>query len=478
MSGLEILGIAASILQIADLGATVSVKLCSFYRQLKSADDSVQSLSSEVGLTCSILRQLGENLKQDEQTRLCSAQAFETAQEVLRECESVFRRISGAIDESRGDATKNAIQRAARRLGFVLMEKELDVLRGNLERLKSTMLLLLNVIMYAGQLRSRAESSVLQEQRGLIQVLVEEKEASERRFDQLVKALGSVDINSSRGPAVQDTLPPYETLVQDPGRDLRTYIRLVKRLLHEVDACMSGFEWSRYSRIRNGVVRVHAAEVEQFRRAHGVMVTRLFDDPLFSLTPETEVIDTQRQEADKTEMAGRQQRSQARAKRRRVEQHDNPESNGWDDRPLQPSDIIDADDFQLEHSAPSTEMVNDRISAYLARSRALGDYEGTPEGISPRIRPDTSSAHAPLEGQSSTEPIRRQIQVIARQQQPALKQQSAPRSVIMSSDGYEADVDAIPVPATKTEQEVKEGVDAVDDLLLKWTTLGQDDLLA
>lgn len=85
MSGLEILGIAASILQIADLGATVSVKLCTFYRQLKSADQSAQSLSSEVALTCSILRQLGENLKQDEQTRLYSAQAFDTAQEVLRE---------------------------------------------------------------------------------------------------------------------------------------------------------------------------------------------------------------------------------------------------------------------------------------------------------------------------------------------------------------------------------------------------------
>jgi hypothetical protein len=153
MSGLEILGIAASILQIADLGATVSVKLCTFYRQLKSADQSAQSLSSEVALTCSILRQLGENLKQDEQTRLYSAQAFDTAQEVLRECEKVFRRISAAVDESRADATSNALQRAAKRLGFVLMEKELEVLRGNLERLKSTMLLLLNVIMYAGQVR-------------------------------------------------------------------------------------------------------------------------------------------------------------------------------------------------------------------------------------------------------------------------------------------------------------------------------------
>ncbi|GFG25084.1 polyamine oxidase [Aspergillus udagawae] len=465
MSGLEILGIAASILQVADLGATVSVKLCTFYRQLKSADQSAQSLSSEVALTCSILRQLGENLKQDEQTRLYSAQAFETAQEVLRECEKVFRRISAAVDESRADATKNAIQRAARRLGFVLMERELDMLKGNLERLKSTMLLLLNVIMYAGQLRSRAESSVLQEQKGLIKVLVEEKKASEarleelRRFDQLVKDLGSADINHSQGSAGQEALPPYESLAQEDAlRELRTYHQLVKRLLQEVDASRSGIERSRYLRFRNGVVKAHAAEVEGFRRAHGEIVTRLFEDPLFSLAPETDVVDTHNQEDDKTEEAERRER-----KRRRDEEltrHRRLPSESYDrDRlPLQPSGF-NPYAGQIERSAPPIKMIYDRIPPF-------SDYEGTIEGIPRRISPNMASRHAPSEGQPNTRTIGRQVNHLTRQRQAPRRGEATPLA------GYEVYLD-ISVPDTKTELEAKEAADVVDDLLLKWTTIAE-----
>ncbi|KAH1484994.1 hypothetical protein KXV81_003680 [Aspergillus fumigatus] len=469
MSGLEILGIAASILQIADLGATVSVKLCTFYRQLKSADQSAQSLSSEVALTCSILRQLGENLKQDEQTRLYSAQAFDTAQEVLRECEKVFRRISAAVDESRADATSNALQRAAKRLGFVLMEKELEVLRGNLERLKSTMLLLLNVIMYAGQVRSRAESSVLKEQRGLIQVLVEEKKASEARFDQLVKALESADINhhGSGGP---DTLPPYEFLAQEDAlRELRTYHQLVKRLLHEVDACRSGIERSRYARFRNGVVKVHAAEVEGFRRAHGEIVTRLFEDPLFSLAPETDTVEAQTPEDDNAEAEGLH-RKDAAAKRKRVKltRHSisPPEASERDRLPLEPSGVNYPYAGQIEHSAPSLEVVNERIDADRARDRGFCDYEGTIEGVRPRIGSNTASGRA----------FGRQIRPVV-QQQPGQQQQGPPRSEITPLERYMFEVDVIPAPTTKTE-DVEEAAETVDDLLLKWTTLGQNDLLA
>lgn len=35
MSGLEVVGVVASILQLADIGAKLSVKLCSFYRTVK-----------------------------------------------------------------------------------------------------------------------------------------------------------------------------------------------------------------------------------------------------------------------------------------------------------------------------------------------------------------------------------------------------------------------------------------------------------
>lgn len=63
MSGIEILGVDASAVQIAELGMKLSVKLCSFYRQVKDANNSIESLSKDVSFTCSILHQLGVTLQ-------------------------------------------------------------------------------------------------------------------------------------------------------------------------------------------------------------------------------------------------------------------------------------------------------------------------------------------------------------------------------------------------------------------------------
>jgi hypothetical protein len=45
MSGLEILGIAASVLQIAEMGGRLSVKLFTFSRKIKNADKNIDSNS-------------------------------------------------------------------------------------------------------------------------------------------------------------------------------------------------------------------------------------------------------------------------------------------------------------------------------------------------------------------------------------------------------------------------------------------------
>lgn len=155
MSGFELAGVAASILQIADLGAQLSIKLVTFCHKVKNADESIQSLSNDVALTSNVLRHLGDNLEQDRKGGLYSNNALGTANEVLEECRTVFEQIGSAIDspEKDKDSAKGLFQRAAKRVGFVVIEPQLDALRGNLERLKSTMLLMLNVIMYAGQLR-------------------------------------------------------------------------------------------------------------------------------------------------------------------------------------------------------------------------------------------------------------------------------------------------------------------------------------
>lgn len=152
MPGLEALGVAASIIQVADLGTKLSVKLFSFYRQVKNANESIQLLSNEVALVSAILRELGDNLKEEELSKLCSDEAFRTLERVLDQCRNVLRqieRVIGINDHSR----KTRLQQVTGKFRLVLLEPNLDPLKTNLERLKSTMLLLLNVIMFAGQVR-------------------------------------------------------------------------------------------------------------------------------------------------------------------------------------------------------------------------------------------------------------------------------------------------------------------------------------
>ncbi|PWY88096.1 hypothetical protein BO94DRAFT_465213 [Aspergillus sclerotioniger CBS 115572] len=271
MSGLDIAGLVFSILGIAETGAQLSQKLCNVYRRVKNANRSIDSLSSDVGLTCNVLRQLGDNLSHDEHAKLYSAQALSTAQDILRECKVVFEKINKALNESNTSSARNVFQRVRKGVGFVMVEEELHVLGSNLERLKSTMLLLLNVIMYAGQVRSRADLSTLEEQRSLIQKLVEEKKQNDQRFENLSQALGAcivtnfMTINGSRS---EDTL----------SAELRAYNRLLGLILSEIDTYQSTLEQTRYQRVRNGILDIHSKEISHIRVSHGDMAADALND--------------------------------------------------------------------------------------------------------------------------------------------------------------------------------------------------------
>ena len=53
------LGVIASVVQTADTGLRLSIKLCTFGEILASAGKSVLSISKDVSLTSSVLKELG-----------------------------------------------------------------------------------------------------------------------------------------------------------------------------------------------------------------------------------------------------------------------------------------------------------------------------------------------------------------------------------------------------------------------------------
>jgi len=151
MSGFEILGIAASVIQIADLGGKLSVKLFTFSRKIQNAHKSIDSISQDIAATGAVLTELGNELNKKDNVRLCSPAAIDTTRSLVDSCNKLFTELNEAIDGS-GNGHK-LIVGLKQRLKFPFLEPQIELLRSNLERLKTSLLVVLNVLILAEQLR-------------------------------------------------------------------------------------------------------------------------------------------------------------------------------------------------------------------------------------------------------------------------------------------------------------------------------------
>ncbi|CAI7643613.1 unnamed protein product [Penicillium pancosmium] len=279
----EVIGTISAALQVAELGGRLSVKLCTFAHKFRNADKALRSLSNDVALTCSVLRQLGDSLRQDDLVALYSPDAFATAQDVLEECKKVFNDLESEIEQQHPDpSSKSRMERATRKIWFLMNEPRLDAVAGNLERLKSTMLLMLNVVIYAGQLRSRQEVNKVQEQRELLQMLAVEKIESERKFEQLTTSIQVFNLNiENHGNGT-----PFQT--QEIGKindELQHYYDTIRAVLNTIDAAERFLDEGRYRRLKAGFSAIHSGEAVLFNETYGSRASLLFSQLKITPTP-------------------------------------------------------------------------------------------------------------------------------------------------------------------------------------------------
>lgn len=153
MSGIEILGLAASVLQIAELGAKLSVSIFTFTRKVKNANKTIDALSQEIAVTGAVLQQLGETLSNDKSVKVCSQEAIDTAKKLVLDTEKVFRNLESLLDVQEKPNSRFRKAVSLKRLKFPFLESEIEQVQANLERLKSSLLVILNVLIFAEQLR-------------------------------------------------------------------------------------------------------------------------------------------------------------------------------------------------------------------------------------------------------------------------------------------------------------------------------------
>ena len=160
------LGIIAAVVQIADVGLRLSIKLYTFGEIVASADRSVISISKDVSLTSGVLKELGQILEKDRKSQTFSENAVQTADEVVKECLEVFQEMDSILVKklpTLGAGRKGKKREERPKRAMIMLEKlkwgylqpKLQLLRSNLDRLKSTLLLMLNVITYAKQVSEK-----------------------------------------------------------------------------------------------------------------------------------------------------------------------------------------------------------------------------------------------------------------------------------------------------------------------------------
>ena len=154
------LGLIAAVVQVVDVGFRLSGKLHTFGQTVASADDTIVFISKDISHTCSILKTLGSSLKKDKQGQLYTHNAINTADTIVKECLEIFHQMDEALLKKitrmglDGGSSRAAIV-ALERLKWPFLKPKMMLLWGHLDKLKSSLQLMLNVFIYARLLVER-----------------------------------------------------------------------------------------------------------------------------------------------------------------------------------------------------------------------------------------------------------------------------------------------------------------------------------
>lgn len=136
------LGIITSIIQIADVGLRLSLRLYTFGETIASADRTISSISKDISLTSSVLKELGCNLEKDKAAQICSETAIKTAEEVVQECLKVFQEINATLEKtvtstgSHGEPKAKWTSVMVGKLKWPFLQPKMQLLTSNLDKLK------------------------------------------------------------------------------------------------------------------------------------------------------------------------------------------------------------------------------------------------------------------------------------------------------------------------------------------------------
>ncbi|KEF56457.1 uncharacterized protein A1O9_08038 [Exophiala aquamarina CBS 119918] len=183
----------STIAGIASAGTKLSVTLYTFSETISTDHRYIKSIAQDVSLASSLLSQLDEDLKADDQPSLYSTAALETAKEAVKECEDVFNEIRAVLE----DAAELALQRPTKgrltlspleRSKWAFAQPRMVLLMANLQKLKSTLVLVQNALNYADNIESGSETQIDERQKSLLEIFARANQEATKRYEAVRKA--------------------------------------------------------------------------------------------------------------------------------------------------------------------------------------------------------------------------------------------------------------------------------------------------
>lgn len=146
----EVVGLAASILQIAGAGVKLSTALYNFASSASRADRDVADIADDVMLTANALDSVGKVFEKEDGKTVVSRRAIQDANGLIKRCDAVFGEIQEVVEKRRKvckDGKK--ILSTFGKFSWPLKEQRIELLRRRLESLKNSLMLLLHVLQLA-----------------------------------------------------------------------------------------------------------------------------------------------------------------------------------------------------------------------------------------------------------------------------------------------------------------------------------------
>ncbi|ORX94420.1 hypothetical protein BCR34DRAFT_221367 [Clohesyomyces aquaticus] len=207
-TGLEILGIAASIIQLADTGLKLSTGIFAYISSVRHADERLDVLAKNVGRTADVVRQFGALLEEDEFANAVGEEGRRSASQCQRECEEAFGTVQVFLDKTRKSKSI-----------FPFRENNLDLLNAQLESLKTHLSLVSHILRQRYDLKTALKNRELRDLRHT-QLLEEfEKLRAEtvdaRNYFQKTKTMAALECESANPDKVDLNTPDYD--IQSSG---------------------------------------------------------------------------------------------------------------------------------------------------------------------------------------------------------------------------------------------------------------------